>query len=32
MTFERTALVRDSKFKTRAEDGNLYKMCIRDRH
>ena len=24
MTFERTALVRDSKFKTRAEDGNLY--------
>lgn len=24
MTYERTALVRDSKFKTRAEDGNLY--------
>lgn len=24
MTYKRTALVRDSKFKTRAEDGNLY--------
>lgn len=24
MTYERTALVRDSKFNTRAEDGNLY--------